>query len=188
MKWLFAVCLGLSFTRASGQEGALPLYDRIHNQPLRCTAAGKIKGPAARKRHCYQTVLNNNCEELKTYGVDTRKNKDFKNHYDLYLKRYKTPEAGTPAGSAKAEKDDGFAGTFVGQEKRESGRYNITLRSAQDNTVRSFLSKEPVSEKEVKKLVAGKEAVIVSYRTAQKEGKEEYVVKSILYTGEEKKQ
>ena len=149
------------------------IYDRITNQLCNCIKTSAEKDSLQKKNKCYQVVLEANYEELKSYGVDTVKDKDFKNHYDLYLKRFKN--------------DDGFAGSFVKQERLPGGQYNIVLRSSETKIEKQFLSEEPINEKLLKKLDAGAESIVVSYQTIYQGGKELYRVKSIVYLGNEKK-
>ena len=188
MKILFTVCLGMSFTILYGQTGKeTNIYDKISNQLCNCMKSATITDSTRRKEHCYELVLNENYDELYSYGVDTLKNKDFKKYYDLYLKRFKNTNSKSHYESEKKSvKDDSFLGSFIKQEKIPEC-YSITLRSSEHSVTRTFVSAEPINEKELKRFVSGEDNVIVSYGTISQNGKEKYVVKSIVYLGKEKK-
>jgi hypothetical protein len=163
------------------------IYDRIYSQLCNCFETSSLADSVKRKEYCYRLVLIRNYDELKKYGVDTLANKDFKRYYDLYLKRYSGKKnADHPNIKNKPSNDDSFLGSLVDQQKLSTGEYEITLRSGTSNTVRKFISSQPVDQKELNRFLPGEAHIIIAYGTIRENGKEKYIVKSIAYIQKEK--
>ncbi len=185
--FIFICNCSIAFTQDSATQ-ATNIYNKIYTQLCNCFAANKIEDSTKRKEYCYALVLNKNYSELKKYGVDTLVNKDFKRYYDLYLKRY----AGKSSDMLHAQKDDysqdnSFFGSLVKQEKKADNKYEITLKSRTSNTIRKFISDQAVDQNELKRFIEGEDNIIVSYQTIIDDGKEKYLIKSIVYIGTVKK-
>ena len=190
MKFIFLL-YGLVFFKAtfSQPEQGPTIYDRINQQLCKCLKESSETDSVKRKNYCYEFVLNANYEELKTYGVDTTKNKDFKKYYDLYLKRFGkvTGTANDKQSSGQHDNDDSFMGSLVRQTKLPNGLYNIILRSAELKMEQEFTGTAPIDEKELKRFISGEDNIIVSYQTIARDGKKVNKIKSVVYIGTEKK-
>ena len=187
---LFTIVLTLISTVVSAQQKtaeAHNIYDRIFSQLCNCFETSSIADSVKRKDSCYAYVLNKNYDELKKYGVDTLADKNFKRYYDLYLKRYSDKKEVAHSDINDHTHDDSFMGSLVDQQKLPAGGYEITLRSAASKTIRKFSSSQPIDQNELKRFLPGEDNIILSYGTISQDGKERYVVKSILYLGKEKK-
>jgi len=178
-------CLQLVYSSFSQQQ-ADNIYDRITNQLCDCMNKSRETDSVTRKTRCYESVLNSNYEELKSYGVDTTKNKDFKRYYDLYLKRFKKDNV-TSGKVTSSTHDDSFVGSLVKQERLANGQYNILLRSSSEKIDRSFVSANPINEDELKRFLPGEDNIIVSYQTISEKDRQVYKIKAIVYIGTEKK-
>jgi hypothetical protein len=174
MRLLLSIFFPLVAYASYAQPGAgANIYDRITTQICNCIKTSQERDSLQKKNKCYEVVLDANYEELKSYGIDTVKNRDFRYRYDVYLKRFKN--------------DESFVGLLVMQERLSDGQYSVLLRSSETKIEKQFLSAEPISEKQLKKLDGGNESIVLSYQTIYHEGKELFKIKSIVYLGSEKK-
>jgi len=182
MKFNLIIFCSLFACSSFCQQRSANIYDRITNQLCDCINKSKETDSVKKKSQCYESVLKNNYEELKRNGIDTTKNKDFKDHYDLYLRRYKKTN-GSGQNEIVNSHDDSFVGSLVRQERLANGEYMILLRSSETKMEKSFLSADAVNEKELKKFRPGEDNIIFSYQTITENGKTIFRVKSIVYIG-----
>ena len=194
MKYVMTFLLVSNFTMGMSQQKNVPgnssvnIYDKIFSRLCDCFGSSGITDSTKRKEYCYQFVLNKNYEELKAYGVDTVTNKDFKRYYDLYLKRYSNKkDAYSQRKKTNYAHDDSFLGSLVNQQKISTGEYEVTLKSNSSNSIKKFISAQPIDLNELKRFTAGDDNIIIAYQTVRENGKEKYIVKSIVYIGKEKK-
>jgi len=189
MKLLFLLSCLLFFNSSFCQSGPdTAIYDRIVEQLCAYLRMSTEKDSIKRKDYCNEFVLNKNYEELKTYGIDTIKNKDFKRYYDLYLKRFRKCYKGDEGKQSPGEtgNDDSFIGSLVKQKKLANGEYSITLKSSAGKTERHFTATQPINVAELKRFISGEDNIIVSYQTIDRDGKKEYKIKSVVYIGTER--
>jgi hypothetical protein len=187
MKFLLMFsCWQLVYASFGQQKQARNIYDRITDQLCNCINKSKETDSVKRKAQCYELVLKSNYDELKSYGVDTIKNRDFKSYYDVYLKRF-VKDSAAAGKSIPLTGDDSFMGSLVKQERLANGQYNIELRSSSDKTERNFISTDPVDKNELKRFLPGEDNIIISYQTINENGRLVYKVKAIAYIGTEKK-
>jgi len=173
---LIFLALLFSLVAKAQSSDSSNIYDRMMKQIHDWMPEAIGKDSFEKRYYCYQAVLIQNYQELKRFGVDTRKDAGFKKYYPLYLKRFKNP--GTDDKNPSA--DESFLGQFISQRKLSESTYEITLFSNNQNVRASFIHNMPLDENELK-LLPSHDNMVISYHVQTEQNIVIKKVKSVVY-------